>query len=423
VDTYRSEQSLGRRVAYRCLAVALGLALVLAGLEIAGRVLLLVRPSYEVVFLQPHRTLGWTLVPNLRFTWAGYHWWGPDFRVEAQANSEGFRDLERVRGPSDATRIALLGDSFVEAIQVPIEATAAQLLERRLNGSARAGTRFEVLNFGVSGYGVGQFLLTWEAHAREFSPQYVFALVGGLHLDRTVQRYEPGGFRSTIGEWLWVRPTFRLENGALVREPARDFERLVETQQRILREEFGPDRSRRRETSVFAHFTRPLWRRYVSREVTPRPPTNPPAPAERLAIGRAVLRELGRQVGTAGGRFVIVDAARYLDPQESSAAVSKMLVDLTAEEGFGYVPLTERLLAAERMGRATRWSRDAHFNRAGNEIFADALHEWLTATVPSADYRVPSNRISYPMPEHRSARAARATGCRPFGPGTRSTRT
>jgi lysophospholipase L1-like esterase len=36
---------------------------------------------------------------------------------------------------------------------------------------------------------------------------------------------------------------------------------------------------------------------------------------------------------------------------------------------------------ANRNGRATRWPHDGHFNEAGNEIFADALSEWLTAHV------------------------------------------
>jgi hypothetical protein len=126
--------------------------------EAAGQIVLFFHPSYEVLFLEPDRALGWKQVPGMQWTWTGVHWYAMDFSVGIQTNSRGFRDREREPAkPGGVVRIALLGDSFVEALQVPLEKTAGQLLETRLNvAHGDSKPRYEVLNFGISNYGVGR---------------------------------------------------------------------------------------------------------------------------------------------------------------------------------------------------------------------------------------------------------------------------
>ena len=372
-----------RKLAFLALANLFAALVALLAVEVAGRVFLRAWPSYEVLFLEPDRAVGWKLVPSQRFTWTGIHWYASDFSVDVETNSLGFRDRERsVAKPPDTIRVALLGDSFVEALQVPLEETAGQLLEQSLDAGSAPGSpgpRYEVLNFGVSNYGVGQYLLTWETYARPFAPDVVFAFVAGLHMARTVQRYESGAFRATAGRSLWVRPTFRLEHGELVREPAADFEEFVALQQRLLREEFAGQRIRRRESSVLAHFARAWWPAGCARDTESAAPAPRRAfsPEQTLVINLAILQELGRQVREAGAVLVIVDAAPYFNDgaPEPSAALAR----LCAQEGFGCVPLGDRLLAANRAGRSTQWSRDGHLNAFGNELFAEALHEWMAA--------------------------------------------
>jgi hypothetical protein len=71
-----------------------------------------------------------------------------------QTNAHGFRDLAReIQKPERVIRIALLGDSFVEAIQVPFNKTAGHLLEQKLNNIITAPKKlstnpfkYEVLN-------------------------------------------------------------------------------------------------------------------------------------------------------------------------------------------------------------------------------------------------------------------------------------
>ena len=91
-------------------------------------------------------------------------------------NSRGYYDLEReILKPPDVYRIVVIGDSFVESIQVPLTMTFCQILERMLNSSAHAvlGTQFEVIALGNSGAGQLKNRDTLENEALAFNPDLV----------------------------------------------------------------------------------------------------------------------------------------------------------------------------------------------------------------------------------------------------------
>jgi hypothetical protein len=90
-------------------------------------------------------------------------------------NSDGLRDREHAKTkPAGTLRIAVLGDSFSEAMHVPMEQTFWSLLERKLQGcNAFPGRQVEVINFGVSGYGTAQELLTLRQKVWDYSPDLV----------------------------------------------------------------------------------------------------------------------------------------------------------------------------------------------------------------------------------------------------------
>jgi hypothetical protein len=318
--------------------------------------------------MQPDRAIGWKLVPALEWTSTGNHWWARDYSVAVRANRMGFRDREReLAKPAGAERVALLGDSFVQAIQVPLEKTAGALLERRL----RPG--HEVLNFGISNFGVGQYLLTWEAYAAGFQPDLVVAFVGGFHMRRSVAPFQ-GSLLDEKRPRLWVRPTFRLEGGRLLREPARDYDKFVQAQREVVQRHYGGGRARRRPRGLFLG---PIAQRLSSLAPAPAAEPYPGMPEDTVAVNLAVLAELGRSVGAQGGRLAIADLLRYFEPAD--APVSARLQRLCAERGLGYIPVSDRLIAANREGVPTRWAHDGHFNEAGNRVFAEAIQEWMSA--------------------------------------------
>ena len=128
--------------------------------------------SYPI-FITVDQYRGWALIPGA----SGWH------REEGEAyvriNSDGWRDRERSQvKPENTLRIAILGDSFTEARQVPLEKTFASVIERELRGcQALAGRKVEVLNFGVSAYGTAQELITLRRHVWDYSPDIVLLAV------------------------------------------------------------------------------------------------------------------------------------------------------------------------------------------------------------------------------------------------------
>ena len=97
-------------------------------------------------------------------------------RPWVEINSDGWRGPEVPLAAAPGTfRIALLGDSYIEAFEVPFEKTVGELLEGRL--SALRGTPVEVLNFGHGGYGTTQELLTLQHEVWKYSPNLVLLAV------------------------------------------------------------------------------------------------------------------------------------------------------------------------------------------------------------------------------------------------------
>lgn len=83
-------------------------------------------------------------------------------------NSLGMRDREReIRKSPSVTRIAILGDSFAEGLQV----NGDEVFSRKLE--ATFGSKVEVLNFAVSGFGTAQEYLTYKTRVRQFKPDIV----------------------------------------------------------------------------------------------------------------------------------------------------------------------------------------------------------------------------------------------------------
>jgi hypothetical protein len=368
------------------------LALVLLA-EGIGQGIALLRPSYDVLYLQPDRELGWREVPGLHWTWAGFYWYAADFSVKVQTNRTGFRDFDREYvKPAGVKRVAALGDSFIEAVQVPFEKTATQLLERRLNApqaqAAGSPQKWEVLNFGTSSFGVGQFLLTWEQEARRYSPDYVVVFVAKFIMDRTLQKYEQGRFQGTSAKQLWIRPTFRVDGDTLIREPARDFEEFARLQDSVIQNEFGGQRSQRRMSLVTLFYARRLhddldqWRqRHAAQRpnALPHPDAHPEIDANMLATNLKVLEELQRQATAAHSVLVIVDASRYFGDDPS---ISTALQDLCLRGSSVYVPFYKDMQEASAKGIPLHWSHDGHLSEAGNALLADALYRSLVQDRP-----------------------------------------
>lgn len=127
--------------------------------------------------------------------------------------------------PADTLRVALFGDSFTAGDDASDESTWSHLLEVNLN---RAGIRAEVLNFGVSAYGMDQAYLRWLQDGSEFAPDIVVFGLQAENLDRNVNV-----FRQLIHPLgpPFSKPRFVLTDGVLklVNSPAIPPEQLVDS--------------------------------------------------------------------------------------------------------------------------------------------------------------------------------------------------
>jgi hypothetical protein len=132
----------------------------------------------------------------------------------SRISSAGLCDLEhQLAKPEGVIRIAVLGDSMTEALQVPTEARFTRLLEKKLNARVSKGQRFEVLNFGNGAFSTGQEYL-----------QFV-QTVATYHPDLTVLMFHQGDEEKNppaFSNWS-LRPTFTL-NGSQIQVRWKEFD-------------------------------------------------------------------------------------------------------------------------------------------------------------------------------------------------------
>ena len=163
-------QSLGKNGSYRIALSLLGLILGALVTEIGTRAVIHFTPSLEpmvpVAIGRFDERFGWSLQPNASAT---SHRSG--FPIEYRINSKGLRDDETpYEKPPGVFRIVLLGDSNTFGHGVPIEKHFSTLLEGYLNN-------VEVINLGVSGYGVDQELLYLRHEGFKYNPDLVLVYV------------------------------------------------------------------------------------------------------------------------------------------------------------------------------------------------------------------------------------------------------
>ena len=231
----------GVRLFLSIVSILLGLTAAEIGLRVAG-----IAPP-EVRSYDPVR--GWQLRPGA----IGLQ------RSEGHAhviiNDGGFRGPEvPIAKPPGVLRIAVLGDSFTEAMHVPYDETFCAVIERHLASCPLGGRRAQVLDFGVSGYGTGQELLTLRQQAWRYAPDVVIlAFFAGndvsdnsaaldseswLNGEKCRPHYavrngtvaEDDQFRERAGARWWCRSIFALNRIAImdyVGEPAVMLHRIT----------------------------------------------------------------------------------------------------------------------------------------------------------------------------------------------------
>jgi hypothetical protein len=142
--------------------------LALVAIEIAMRVAPWI-PEYVVA----DANLGWRLRPGVS------GWTDGENIVRVAINASGWFDRDHALAKAPGTlRIALVGDSFLSAFNLPFEKSFTPYFERALTKClAPQGRRIEALNFGVPGYGTAQELQAYRFEVRRYRPDMVVLMM------------------------------------------------------------------------------------------------------------------------------------------------------------------------------------------------------------------------------------------------------
>jgi hypothetical protein len=320
-----------RRVRFLLLDLALisgGVAIALLVLEIGLRVF---QFSY-VSFFRPDERLGLRLRENAE------GWYRSEGEAYVRVNSAGFHDRERsLAKPPGVYRIAVLGDSYAEALQVELEKAFHAQLERRLNAcQAFGGKTVEVLNFGVSSYGTAQQLLMFRYVASHYAPDLVLvAFFAGNDVRNNSRDLEPDK----------VRPFVTIHGETLVEDrsfaDSKEFKRRTNRLRsvldtlRVLRivqaAYFVKDRLQQHEEQRPQHDSRPPIEAGLDEAIYREPPS--PEWRAAWALTERILAQLRDEVRAAGAELVVVSLSTGIqvhpDPEaRAHLTESQRIVDL-----------------------------------------------------------------------------------------------
>ena len=407
-DGKRQRLSQARK---KLVLLAIGLCLGIATAEVALR---LAGVSYPQPYApDPH------CGTRLRPAFEG--WWQAEGAAYIRINRFGFRHGARApHKPPGTWRVAVLGDSFIEAFQVPEEQTFCAQLERRLQACADfSDRRVEVLNFGVSGFGTAQELLMLRHYAARYQPDLVLlAVFPGNDLRNNSAELEP----------YPVRPFYRLQSGQLVLDNSfRQHPDYVKAQAAWVRCKVAvTDRLR---TLQLVYKLRDAWRRQAAAaetdggDGTDQRIVGPGVDVEALAepqnepwrraweLTERLLAETAAEAARQRARFLVLtvgsDVQVHPDPAIHEAACGQLgvpnllyadrrLAQWGQQQGIGVIQLVEPMsrYASQRQtylhGFDNTLPGTGHWNAEGHRLAAEIAAAAIVAAVRSSNTREPS---------------------------------
>lgn len=244
-------------------------------------------------------------------------------------------------------RFALLGDSFVEAVQVPYEESIAGRLQKAMSGRA------VVRNYGVTGYSPILYYLQWKQQVRSWRPTHVLVLLYSNDVDDdreygAVATYQVNGLPLAVPGppdnrlALWLHHVYLARLGALA------FRRIAWAWEH---------RGQQHAPAVGGY-------------LEPNPDISP--------LSARLLMALAEEVRSTGAAFTIATVpskarlAGVADANGGPEFSDKCRV-WAAAHGIGFIDLAPAFREAARMGRRLFFARDIHLTVDGNAVGAAAI--------------------------------------------------
>jgi hypothetical protein len=307
-------------------------------------------------FVSDHPVLGRTFRPNARAALVQ-----EGFYMD-RINAYGYLGPSYPREREEGTlRVALIGDSFVEAFQVFPDYSLRSVLEKEL--AALAGDPVEVLNFGRSGQDLRTMYTYYKDLVTQFRPDVTLFFV----IDHAF-----------LGSDKSLGPVCYLDEGGSLRV-SYDFAKTDVFQRKIklgFTREFG---SYQLLQSAFYRYrqgetARILFDKFVPvpRGATPGLETVTEREDRNLEINRAVISELARLNREGPSRIVFVGHKQ----------VPRQYVAMVEEAGIPFIDLRAPLDELKRSGTDPYYwpvtNNDGHWNQEGQRVIGAYLAERFT---------------------------------------------
>jgi hypothetical protein len=283
-------------------------------------------------------------------------------------NGHGYRWPEHDYRKAEGTRrIAVLGDSFVNASEVGDEETFTWHLQTRLSG-------VEVINLGVYGYSTAQQLITLERVAFRFHPDLVVLV--------TLPNDYPGN--NLTFNYFGPAPRFVLDGDSL---------RLEATNSPAARAAFRATNLPlpgmaflHRHSLVYYFLNHSIYQRLIAaridsvfasqREALSRP--------DSIELYRRLVARMKKLCDDRGVDFLVVFAYERSELRERRPSPSARVQAVLQGDGVATLDLYPALRDAELGGGPTLYYReDIHWNTRGHRMVADLLRphleRWLAA--------------------------------------------
>ena len=295
-------------------------------------------------------------------------------------NSSGWnspRDYSTTK-PEDIFRIAVIGDSFVEALQVDVDSSFSYLLETQLN-AMKLSQRVEVYSYGHSGANLAQYLSVLRHQASRVRPDLVIVTVVPNDYRESLEGHSLDGFSSVRragGTYQMVAPG--QTNGLLARRIARRsaLARYLMLNLSIQsRWSNTRDRFRTGGTAYEAHIRRSDM-------------STIGGPAAFRDLLTFLLGELQDDTLKIDASLVILfDANRRAieagdDAQAGTAhALNQEAITVARELGVSTIDLREPFEAAWALrAESFSWRSDGHWNDRGHRVVARAVADWMRSS-------------------------------------------
>lgn len=164
---------------------------------------------------QPDPELGWIHKPGAIVTVTGEAPEEPPYTITISSKGLYDEEYDYKRHPN-GFRVLVLGDSFAEAVQEPLQKRSFEMLEQKYR--AESQSPYEIVEMGVARYSPGQYYQIYMREGRRYHADVIIVMI---FLGNDVPELHPHtGYNSIIG--LADRNNdFTLEDGKLVDVPIK----------------------------------------------------------------------------------------------------------------------------------------------------------------------------------------------------------